>query len=309
MYAPIVLFVYNRVDLFLKTYEALKLCDEAKDSELFIFSDGAKNEKSEESVTEVRKSIRAVCNEKVFKKISIIESEQNKGLAKSIIEGVTQVIEKYGRAIVLEDDCMPSKYFLGYMNAALDKFEKDKTIGSIAGYSQVIPFPVDYTSDIYLARRSCSWGWATWRDRWINVDWEMNGVNKIYSSPKLIHRLNCNGSDRLIRLHRQSQGKAGSWSIRFGAHHAMMNWWVVYPRFSYIWCTGNDGSGVHTKVGDITSQSDLSLAIARPDLTKPKVDLRIQKLLKKAYSGGTISDIKRFMATLIIFVKGTIEKI
>ncbi len=307
MNAPIVLFAYNRVDHLRKTYDALKVCDGAKDSELFIFSDGPKNENAVNSVVCVRNEIKAFQRESYFKKIECIQSVQNKGLAASIVAGVTQIIKEYGKVIVLEDDCVASPAFLQYMNSALDYYENDKTIGSIAGYSEMLEFPEDFRNDIYLARRSCSSAWATWDDRWSGIDWNMNNIKDIVCNMKVIRRLNENGTDRLIRLYRKYEGKTESWSICFGAHHALNDWWVVYPRYSYIFNIGNDGSGIHTKEGEMDSQSDLSQAIINPCLGDIKMDERIQKLLKKKYSNGFISDMKRALATVGIFVKFTLK--
>lgn len=309
MYAPIVLFVYNRKEIFLRTYEALKKCIDADKSDLFIFSDGPKDEKSEMLVEDLRKELKNITTDSSFNKITIIESEKNKGLANSIIDGVTQVINEYGRIIVLEDDCLPSEYLLRYMNSALDFFFKDNTIGSVAGYAEVIDIPSDYTEDIYLARRSCSWGWATWKDKWIDVDWNLDKTSKIFRSPKLIHRLNQNGSDRLMRLYRQTKKNTQSWSIRFGAHHVKKDWFVVCPRYSYIYCIGDDGSGVHTKKGELGKQYDLSSAIPNPKIKKVKYDKRIQRLLKEHASNGVISETKRMLAASAIVAKSNVESL
>ena len=303
MHAPIVLFVYNRKEIFLRTYEALKNCIDADKSDLFIFSDGPKDEKSKVLVEDLRQQLKTIKTDLSFKKITIIESEKNKGLANSILDGVTQVINEYGSVIVLEDDCLPSEYLLRYMNSALDYYYEDKSIGSIAGYSEVVDIPSDYVDDIYLARRSCSWGWATWKDRWNDVDWDLDKTSIIFKSPKLIHRLNQNGSDRLMRLYRQTQKDTQSWSIRFGAHHVINDWFVICPRYSYIYCIGDDGSGVHTQKGEVGKQYDLSLAIPNPKMQKIKYDKRIQRLLKKRASNGAIGETKRFLAASAIVIK------
>ena len=104
-YAPVVLFVYNRADHFEKTYEALAKCEEVPYTDLFIFSDGAKNSKAEDGVNNVRGLARKIAQNNNFKSVKVIESPVNKGLAKSIINGVSQVVEEYGKVIVLEDDC------------------------------------------------------------------------------------------------------------------------------------------------------------------------------------------------------------
>lgn len=48
---------------------------------------------------------------KGFKSIHYTFSENNKGLADSIIGGVSQVINQYGKVIILEDDIVLSNNF------------------------------------------------------------------------------------------------------------------------------------------------------------------------------------------------------
>ena len=303
-YAPIIIFVYNRADHFTQVYNALSACKEAKESELFVFSDGAKNEAGKEKVNEVRAAVAAVKDAGDFKSVTVTESPVNKGLAASVIAGVTEIINKYGKVIVVEDDCKVSPFFLRFMNEALDYYEFNKKIGSIAGYTPMIELPIDYKSDVFAAYRSCSWTWATWKDRWENVDWELKEIKDFYNSPKLIRRLNSNGSDRFIRLYRQTKGNGSSWSVRFGAHLVKNNLLTIYPRFSYNSNIGCDESGVHSTSDDAEKMRvDLSKAIENPILTGVEIDGRIQKIMKKHYSYGFVSEAKKFIATLLIVIK------
>ena len=303
-FAPIIIFVYNRADHFIETYNALAACKEAMESELFIFSDGAKNEAGKDKVNEVRTAVAAIKDSGDFKSVTVTESPVNKGLAASVISGVTEVINKYGKAIVVEDDCKVSPFFLSYMNNALDYYKDNKKIGSIAGYTPMIDLPDDYKNDVFAAYRSCSWTWATWKDRWEGIDWELKDIKDFYKSPVLIRRLNSNGSDRFMRLYRQTKGNGSSWSVRFGAHLVKNNLLTVYPRFSYNSNIGCDESGVHSKSEDNQKMRvDLSKAIENPVLTDVDIDKRIQKILKKHYSYGLVSEIKKFIATVIIVIK------
>lgn len=303
MYAPIVLFVYNRKDVFLKTYEALKNCIYADKSDLYIFSDGPKDEKDRVLVDDLRNQLKIIKNDKSFRQITIIESKINKGLAKSIILGITKIISQNGRVIVLEDDCLPSVYFLRYMNTILDYFKDDKTIGSVSGFTEVINLPDDYKSDIYLASRSASTGWGTWKDRWEDVDWSQKNASIIFENSELTHRLIENGSDRLIRLYRHIKSGSQSWSILFGAHHVVKGWYVVYPRYSYIYNIGDEGTGVHTKPGELGQQYDLSLANPNPFIERVPINNEIQQRLKERFSEGIVSDIKRFLAIKYVVFK------
>ena len=115
--APVVLFVYNRLEATKATIECLKDNYDAEKTDVFFFSDNAKKESQQDNVNQVREYIHKVTG---FRSICIFEAEKNKGLAKSVISGVTDVINQYGRVIVLEDDILTSKCFLRFMNGALD---------------------------------------------------------------------------------------------------------------------------------------------------------------------------------------------
>lgn len=302
--APIVMFVYNRADHFQQTYEALSRCEGAAESELYIFSDGARSEKDVPKVNEVRTAIRNAADEGKFQNVHIAESEKNQGLAASVIAGVTKVIEQYGKVIVVEDDCMPSPYFLAFMNQCLREYNDKQEVGAIAGFAPVIPFPKAFQDDVFFAYRSCSWGWATWKDCWNGVDWDLKHMSDFYENPALIRTLNSNGKDRFIRLYRQTKGNGSSWSVRFGAHLVRNNQLTVYPRYSYIQNIGCDASGVHSKSEDAEKMSvDLSKSMENPVLGKPYINREIQKIMKKHYSGGVVSDIKRTIATIGIVIK------
>lgn len=303
-FAPIVMFVYNRADHFEKTVTALSKCAEAVQSDLCIFSDAAKSEKDAEQVEAVRRLAHRVKQSGDFKSVRITESKENKGLANSVISGVTQVMEQYGRVIVLEDDCVPSPFFLRYMNTCLDFYDQDHTIGSVAGYAPPIVFPDDYEKDVFAAYRSCSWGWATWKDRWENVDWRLDSIQELYHNPDLIKKLNSCGTDRFVRLYRQTKSNKNSWSVKFGYHLVRNDRLTVYPRFSYIDNIGCDSTGVHSKAGDEKkTKADLYKAIPDPRIEAVELDERIQKQMKKFYSDGFISDIKRAVATKAIILK------
>lgn len=171
--APIVLFVYNRPKHTEEVLVKLSQNELAKDSELFVYSDGPKKESDIEKVEEVRNVLKKVQG---FKKITIMSSEKNKGLANSVMGGVTEVINKYGKVIVLEDDLLTQKYFLNVMNQMLDYYSKDKEIGSVTAFmmtTKQVKVPKDYIEDIFFNVRPCSTGWGTWKDRWDEVDWEV----------------------------------------------------------------------------------------------------------------------------------------
>ncbi len=153
--APVCLFTYNRLIQTVKTIEALKANYLASDTDLIMFSDGGKDNETKLKVNEVREYLKKVTG---FKSITIYKAQFNKGLAHSIIDGVTQEIEKYGKVIVLEDDLVTTPNFLDYMNQALNFYEYNDKLISICAYGLKIEKPIDYQNDFYLYGRSSSWG-------------------------------------------------------------------------------------------------------------------------------------------------------
>lgn len=240
--APVVLFVYNRPEHTKRTIEALSQNYFAKDTDIYIYSDAPKSYKQIEKVDKVRSFIHQASG---FKSVTICEAKKNKGLAKSVISGVTEVINKHGKIIVLEDDLVTSKYFLRFMNEALDFYIKDSFIWSISGYQFPFDVPRAYQKTVYASYRSSSWGWATWIDRWKTIDWEIKDYLKYRYNPFRILKFCKGGTDLDKMLRYQMKGKIDSWAIRWCYNQSMQNKFTVYPIKSLVNSIGTDGSGTH----------------------------------------------------------------
>ena len=243
--APIILFVYNRLNHTIETVNALRNNYLADKSLLYIFSDAPKSKKDIENVIQIRKYISAIQG---FKKIIITERKTNMGLANSIIDGVGNIINEYNKAIVIEDDIVTSKYFLTFLNESLNVHIDNDKIMSISGYSFPIEIPKNYTYDVYIFYRCMSWGWATWKNRWENVDWETSSINEMVSDAKFRSEFKRGGEDLYPMLMRQLKGKINSWAIRWCLHHCKTNSACLYPVNSFVKNIGFDGSGVHCGV-------------------------------------------------------------
>jgi hypothetical protein len=243
-HAPILLFTYNRLFETKKTLEALQDNIGALDSDLTIFSDSAKDTDSIESVTLVREYLKAVTG---FKSVTIIERPENFGLAKSIITGVSEVIKKYNRVIVVEDDLLTSKNFLSYMNQALGFYENNPSVWSISGFSFPITFSDDYNNDIAFGVRASSWGWATWVGQWEKVDWDVLDYDDFILDKNAQRKFKEGGSDLCKMLSDQVQGKINSWAIRFCYAQFRHKSVDVYPRVSKVQNIGFSEGASHTK--------------------------------------------------------------
>lgn len=241
-FASIALFVYNRPMHIKKTLEALVNNLGSKESELFIFSDGPKNEKDERLVEEVRKILNEVTG---FKKIYLIKRKENLGLSKSIISGISEVLENNDRIIVLEDDLVTSKYFLKYINEALDFYYATEQVISIHGY--IYPVNAKLPETFFLKGADC-WGWATWKRGWNLFESDGKKLLKELIENKLLSDFDWNGSLNNVKMLKNFiNGKNDSWAIRWHASAFINNRLTLYPGRSLVQNIGVDGLGTNVK--------------------------------------------------------------
>lgn len=279
--APILLFTYNRPDHTRQTLNALlenKLCEE---SELFVFSDGFKGEEDKSEVMEVR---RIIYNIKGFKKIHIIEHSVNRGLAKSIIDGVSQVIEARGKVIVLEDDLITTPYFLTFMNEALHLFEKEERVGHVHGYC----YPLPELPDAFLIKWTGSWGWGTWERAWKLFNPDGQALLSEIERRGLAKQFDFNGRYPYTRmLRRQVKGENNSWAIRWNASLFLNDVLSVNAGKSLVRNIGFDGSGTHSSDQDIyaTNLHNKKLTIHIPTIEENMIARKsIEGYHQKTYS-------------------------
>ncbi|MEJ5283473.1 MAG: glycosyltransferase family A protein [Brevinematales bacterium] len=238
--APIVLFVYNRLEHTKQTIEALQNNTLAAQSELFIYSDGPKNEATYESVQEVREYINQI---KGFKELHIIMRESNYGLTKNIASGVTEIINKYNRVIVLEDDIVTSKYFLEFMNDALNYYEDKKEVWHISGYNY--PVSIRTEEDTYFSSLMDCWGWATWKDRWQYFSLSRKILWKILFLPgEQRKKFDLWGAEIFMdQLYLNLLGLINTWAIFWYAQIFLNSGLCLHPAKSLINNIGHDKSG------------------------------------------------------------------
>lgn len=302
--APIALFAYNRPLHTRNTLEALARNGLAAESDLFVFSDAPKRPEAAASVREVRSYLATI---RGFKSVTIVERQENFGLSRSIIEGVTGLCERYGRVIVLEDDLVVSVHFLEYMNLALARYEHDAAVMQIAGYM----FPVDLplSEDALFLPFISSWGWATWRRAWVHFDPHALGYERLRADPALRWRFDLNGSYSYFKmLTAQQQGRVDSWAIRWYLSVFLRDGLALYPKKTLVNNAGFDGSGVNCAISrfdqdaleaevrvrllpEVIAVSSLAPTVMRNMVLKRSLGVLLNRLLTvfKRYWSSTVA--------------------
>lgn len=242
--SPIAIFAYNRPEALKRTISALKQCELADQSELFIFSDGAKKDEDTKNVRHVRDFSNQITG---FKDVYLRFSDKNKGLANSIIDGVTAIFKENDSIIVVEDDLITSSNFISFMNQALVKYNDYQEVVSISGYNFDMKIPEDYRYDNFFTKRISSWGWGTWKNRWEEIDWTVSDYDSFEKNSSQKRKFNEMGSDLSGMLKKQVNGKIDSWAVRFCYHQFKHNLYSVFPVRSKISNDGFNDNATHTK--------------------------------------------------------------
>ncbi|MEZ8257956.1 glycosyltransferase [Vibrio cyclitrophicus] len=276
-YSPIVLFVYSRLEHTKRTVDNLRKNELAKLSELIVFSDGAKNENDKHEVFEVREYLKNING---FKNVAIIERKVNLGLAKNIQLGVSDVVNKYGKVIVLEDDIVTSPRFLEFMNSSLDYYKDYDKVWHISGWN----YPIDTIglNDTFLWRGMNCWGWATWKDKWDKFEKNPSRLIVEWDKDK-ISRFNVDGSFPFWKqVESNISGKIDTWAIFWYSTIFEHEGLCLNPTSSLVNNIGLDGSGENCSKSTETLSSftplDRALTLGSEKIEENKIALeRIKK--------------------------------
>ncbi len=226
--APIVLFVYDRPWHTQQTLEALSKNELASESILYIFADGPKENPTKEVLQEIKATREIIRSRRWCGEVIIYEKDRNAGLANSIIAGVTEIVNKHGYVIVLEDDLLLSEYFLLFMKDSLVRYENNPRVGQI-GACNSFACGNKFPSSFFIPIPDCL-GWATWKNRWQCFNPDANELLAKLNEQDLVYKFNVYGSyDMEGMLKMQIKGQVNSWAIRWQAVCIINDWLTLYP--------------------------------------------------------------------------------
>ena len=297
--APIVLFVYNRPWHTEQTLNALMKNELANESVLYIYADGPKDNEKEKNFGDIKKVRELIKSKKWCKEIHIIESKVNKGLSNSIIEGVTQIVNKFKKIIVLEDDIVTSKSFLKYMNTNLDYYKKEPNVYGISGYK----YPSKkIKKTTYFLPIGSSWGWATWKNKWVKINFNSGELLEIIKKKKLQKVINFGGYKFFEMLEAKEKGTVDSWAICFYASFFLNKGLFLFPNVSLVQNVGFDNTGIHCNADnhfDNVEKSEIGVFKKIP----VKVEKRILKKIQLTKRHNSIIKIKSFVNRVYNYFK------
>jgi len=242
--APIVLFAYNRPHHTLKTLESLKNNDLADQSSLYIYCDGPKQNCSVEDREQIRLVRKIVHEQQWCGKVKVVESDTNDSHPVNLVRRVSEMVNEFGRIIVLEDDLVLGKGFLKYMNEALELYENEDKVFYISGY--LPPVMKKNLPETFFVQNFSNWGWGTWKRAWDKFMHDANEILAVIKTQDQIKRFNMDGSiNHYILLKKCAEGPWKYWDVRWFGTVVVNNGLILHPKKSLVRNIGHDKSGMH----------------------------------------------------------------
>lgn len=238
--APIIVFAYNRPDHLHQTLDSLSKNDLAKDSILYIYCDGPKENSNNEQLQKIADTRGVAHNVTEFKEIHVLEAPQNKGLGSSIIDGVTAVVNQYGRAIIFEDDVISTRGCLTYLNDALELYQNDEQVMHVSAW--MYPNKKHFPETFFYDSPYPAGGWATWQRAWAYFDNDTKGHISYWEDHW--NDFEIMGGDVLRRqLYANLKGKINTWYIKWYSSMHKIGGLCLYPHKALTNNIGWDNSG------------------------------------------------------------------
>jgi hypothetical protein len=205
-------------------------------------------------------------------------------LANSVISGVSKVLEEHDKVVVVEDDLESTPDFLNFMNEALARYQKEPKVFSVTGYAYPFPAVSKVRESLYFSYRGSSWSWATWKDRWESIDWEIKDKDRFIEDRNLQERFNRGGADLSPMLKKQINGQVDSWAIRFAYNASKQNKLHAVASRAKINNIGQDNSGTHSKKTskyDVVLQAEKEFIFPEKIEINPKIQRELEAFFKK----------------------------
>lgn len=266
---PIMMLVYNRKDHAKKTVECLAKNLLADESDLYIFSDMAKNDENVDKVNSVREYIKTITG---FKSVTIIEWETNKGVFQSTLDSCEYMCNLSEAFVGIEDDIETSPYFLKYINEALIYYKDNKDVVVATSYLHQSTFDGilnshNYTKDVMMTEAFHSYGWGTWCDKWRSIDLRIDKPFNSKQTPANMFKYAHAGFRTWGEYYSSAIAngeKSNLWDIRLAMWMYDNKKYCVWPRYSYTRNFGFDGTGIHPWIL-ITDLFNFSIKKAKKD--------------------------------------------
>lgn len=300
---PVLLIFFNRPSTFEQVFEKVR---EAKPKTLILAQDGARNEDDLPGIQACRNIAESVdwdCE--VIKDYS----EKNLGCGVRPYSAISNVLNRFERVIILEDDCIPSQSFFRYCDELLVRYEDDDRIAYISGLNHFETWDCG-NYDYFFSRAASIGAWATWKKKWIKYyDYNANAIEDPYIRKLYLQQVGNKivGEARIASLEKAYKAKLTGeklsyWDTQWGLAEYTQNMLAIVPRLNLIHNIGVGADSTHAKTMKTTTWIKYKNIVFIPihefefPLRHPSFcacDMEYHELIYKCFGGNKYKSIAR----------------
>jgi hypothetical protein len=284
---PVILIIFNRPDTTRKVFEAIRAAEPPR---LLVVSDGPRPSKPGEA--ERCAATRAIIDEVDWDcEVSKDFSAENLGCRRRVASGISWAFGLVDRAIILEDDCVPSPSFFPYCAELLERYAEDERIMMVSGDNQL--FGASFSGEsYYFSRNVHAWGWATWRRAWDKFDLPMADWPEIRRR-HLLDPYFETSSDRYYwdsLLQYVYEGNIDTWDYQWVYSILANNGLSIVPKVNLVRNIGFNADATHTKAESVYGSleaAEIKFPLGHPRIVVQSSDADAHEArLRASHAGG-----------------------
>jgi hypothetical protein len=273
--SPVLFIIFNRMNT---TKEVFAEIQKAKPPRLYIASDGPRIHKENETaiVNEIRSYVLDNINWDCD--VHTLFREQNLSCGQSVKGAIDWFFEAEEYGIVLEDDVKPNGSFFKFCDELLLRYKDDDRVGLISGNNHInfAPHNDSYT----FSRFFSTWGWASWRRAWKNMDIDMHWFQTPYKN-SIIRNMGYT-QQSVLRWEKNINDivtkKINAWDFQWVFSLSAQNQLCIFPACNLVANIGFGEDATHTfgeAKEEFLQQSELSFPLIHPDYIVPNPEFEI----------------------------------
>lgn len=157
---PILIIGYRRPK---ETQKVINAISSLSRRNIYFFCDGPTDEREARSQREILR-----ISKQLETGFSLFTNFQSKhlGLREGVLSALDWFFSHETRGVILEDDIVVGPDFIEFCEGGLDFYESDQRVQQVVG-SNPFGMKLRISRRHFLSSRMDCWGWATWRDRWL----------------------------------------------------------------------------------------------------------------------------------------------
>lgn len=241
---PILFLIYNRPEHTKLVFSEIQT---QRPQYLFIAADGP-NDKKFNDTKLCDKTREIVSNINWECQVKTLFRKKNLGCKEAVSSAIDWFFDNVNEGIILEDDCLPDKFFFGFCEKLLNRYKNDSRIMLVSG-NNFQNGRIRGDGNYYFSIYNHIWGWASWKRAWKYYDVKMRSYPKFKNQGQLVNVIKNLRARKYWSMMLQDayEGKIDTWDCQWTYAIWTQNGLSVLPNANLVKNIGFGPNATHTR--------------------------------------------------------------